>query len=310
MRAWLGVDSGGTKCEAVLVAEDGSRLGFARAGQDGTPAERHAGGRGRDARTIERAVRGALDSAEGVTHIDLVGPAPAGLLDGLGFEIDQHHVPEHDAPMAAVAERYGILVLAGTGSFVYGRKPDGSEAILDGLGPLFGDHGSAFQIGLEGLRSVGRSGWSPARATSLAQALAEACEAFCPEGERSLVRYLMGSPDRSEIASLAVVVEQEARAGDRIARQVLEWAADDIVETLADLVAALRPDGPLPLIGAGGVARGSEIYWSRVVAGARRHMDVSRAVVCRVPHAYGLVLAAAGRWEPDDEFRTRLLGGI
>ncbi len=55
----------------------------------------------------------------------------------------------HDAPIAhagAFAGGAGVLVIAGTGSVVYGVGEDGRIEMAGGLGYAFGDEGSAFGI--------------------------------------------------------------------------------------------------------------------------------------------------------------------
>ncbi len=47
----------------------------------------------------------------------------------------------------------GILVIAGTGSNVIGRAPGGSLHSAGGWGPILGDEGSGFWIGLEAIRA-------------------------------------------------------------------------------------------------------------------------------------------------------------
>ncbi len=47
----------------------------------------------------------------------------------------------------------GILVIAGTGSVIYGRDRLGHKARVGGLGPFIGDEGSAFWIGREWIRT-------------------------------------------------------------------------------------------------------------------------------------------------------------
>jgi N-acetylglucosamine kinase-like BadF-type ATPase len=55
---------------------------------------------------------------------------------------------------AALGQRgEGILVLAGTGSIVYGKDRRGHNVRVGGLGPLLGDEGSAFWIGREWLKT-------------------------------------------------------------------------------------------------------------------------------------------------------------
>jgi N-acetylglucosamine kinase-like BadF-type ATPase len=54
----------------------------------------------------------------------------------------------------AFADGVGIVLNAGTGSIAYGRNAKGKIARAGGLGPLMGDEGSAFWIGLEYVRRV------------------------------------------------------------------------------------------------------------------------------------------------------------
>ena len=69
------------------------------------------------------------------------------------------------AHLGALAGRPGVLVLAGTGSIVLGRGPGGRWVRAGGLGPLFGDGGSAFALGRDWLAAA-----HPARARRLARA--------------------------------------------------------------------------------------------------------------------------------------------
>ncbi len=60
-----------------------------------------------------------------------------------------------DAHMLASAnldEKHPILVIAGTGSVVITRKPDGTHIVTGGWGPILGDEGGAYRLVLEGIR--------------------------------------------------------------------------------------------------------------------------------------------------------------
>jgi N-acetylglucosamine kinase-like BadF-type ATPase len=46
----------------------------------------------------------------------------------------------------------GIAAIAGTGAIVLGRNHEGLERHADGLGPLIGDRGGGFQLGLDAIR--------------------------------------------------------------------------------------------------------------------------------------------------------------
>jgi len=226
---------------------------------------------------------------------------PPGILpDELCDRTEYHPVREQDGPMALVGCSAGVVSLAGTGAFVFGRTQDGRELMLDALGPMLGDAGSAFDLGLRAVRAVGRATWHERHRTSLAEPLVAACRAYTGADRFSLVEYMLQCRDRSEIAGLARIVAAHAEAGDRVALRLVHETADALAETLRDVVSGLDlQEARLPLIAAGSLARRSRVYWSRVsecaasfapglrpVVPARR--EVVGAMVAAAPHIPGL----------------------
>src|SRR6266508_4232423 len=90
--------------------------------------------------------------------------AAAGRLRGLARRVTVISDAEA-AHLGALGGRPGLLVLAGTGSIVLGRGANGRWVRAGGLGPLFGDGGSAFALGRDWLAAA-----HPSRARRLAQA--------------------------------------------------------------------------------------------------------------------------------------------
>jgi N-acetylglucosamine kinase-like BadF-type ATPase len=132
------------------------------------------------------------------------------------------------AYLAALGDRAGVLLLAGTGSIALARDRRGRFTRAGGLGPLLGDDGSAFALGRAWLRA---GAVTPARARRIATA-----------------------PDAvARIAALAPSVLRRGRAGDARARR----AVRDAQHALADLVIlAARSLGArraLPVSWAGGL---------------------------------------------------------
>jgi N-acetylglucosamine kinase-like BadF-type ATPase len=314
MRFLLAVDSGGTKCEALLADESGRVLGAGRRDHRHKPGERHAGGRGRAEGTVVETVAEALAGASRVEELHVAGRRPADetVLRDRAERVEYHTVREQDGPMALAGAREGLLVLAGTGAFAYGRARNGGELLLDALGPLLGDHGGAHQIGLAAVRAAGRANWHERFATALGRSVPEACKAMGgdPPGF-SLVEYMLEPRDRSEIASLAKLVNVEAERGDVIARRILLDAADDLAETARCVVDRLdMAQEELPLVGAGSVAVKSQIYWNRLCKRVREFAPCLRATVVRPPQVMGLVLAMASELGlAGPEFRANLSGG-
>jgi N-acetylglucosamine kinase len=208
-------------------------------------------------------------------------------------KMETHPAPgEAAAALALVGEEVGVVVLAGTGAFVRGRTRDGRELHLDGLGPMLGDYGGGYQIGSLAVRAVAKSRWHPRHQTSLTAPIHRACGVNDGEApEPTLIRFMHAPRDRAEIASFAELVNEEAEAGDRIAREILEQAATAISETLRDLVDRLGiAQEEYAMVGTGGVATGSRIYWQHLCALAREFAPGLKPVISELPAVVGLVL--------------------
>ncbi|MCI0546768.1 MAG: hypothetical protein L0027_05740 [Candidatus Rokubacteria bacterium] len=134
------------------------------------------------------------------------------------------------AHAGALADRAGVLLLAGTGAIVLGRDARGRWRRAGGLGPLVGDDGSAFWIGREWLR---------------AQAAA---------GALALARRLALGPDAvARIAALAPAVLRRARGGDPEARRVVGLAQAALAAMVARVARDLRLPAPFAVSWAGGL---------------------------------------------------------
>ncbi len=308
-RLILAVDRGGSKCDALVCREDGTALAAGRSGIDDPEGGRGPSGSGRSRRSLERAVSAALQGlAPGELHHNIPaepGP-PIEPLRG-GLDAVWHPVREQDCPMALAGLEWGIAAIAGTGALVYARSPEGREVLLDGLGPELGDHGGGYQIGREAMRAAACSGWSHRRRTSLADPVYRACIGEGPEESgRRLVDYSLGTRDRAEIAALARIVDCEAEKGDRVARRILENAAEDLAGTILDAAEAaglLRGECVVAL--AGGVGANSRLYGEHLQAVLSRTAPNLR--VARVPQApvVGAALVILRQLAPDDYARRR-----
>jgi N-acetylglucosamine kinase-like BadF-type ATPase len=161
-RNWtVGVDAGGTWLRVLAADGHGRRLIARRpASQDlraalGSVWRRWRLGRAGVARLVV-ATRGVWTASE--------RRAAAARLHSLARRVTVISDAEA-AHLGALGGRPGLLVLAGTGSIVLARGARGRWVRAGGLGPLFGDAGSAFALSRDWLAAV-----HPARARRLAQA--------------------------------------------------------------------------------------------------------------------------------------------
>ncbi|MDD2710298.1 MAG: BadF/BadG/BcrA/BcrD ATPase family protein [Verrucomicrobiae bacterium] len=282
----LALDSGGTKSEALLLGCDGRVLAHDSYSVPGVS--------GRSPEAMLRAIEKVLAKYPG--DIDTLHLACVGSVLPLGFclnriirKIELSVFDEVKGPLTLVGQDHGMVVLAGTGSFVYARTKDNRTLRLDGMGPSLGDFGSAFHIGSLAIRAATKSTWHPEGKTSLEQSIPRA---FGVDSIESMIELVERRPDRSQIAAAAAVVDADAKAGDAVARAILEEAARCISETIQDVVKTLGiAHEDYVMVGTGSVVTHSKIYWEHLCGLVRAFAPNLRPQVCSLPPVMGLALA-------------------
>jgi N-acetylglucosamine kinase-like BadF-type ATPase len=277
----LALDPGGTKCEALLVAVDGTLLAHCRL-QDW-----NLGGRSPEVvqRTIARTL-GRHTPAKLIV-VSLYPKLPRRWLPGrLQCRVTHCCVSESGMALAVTRQTYGCVVIAGTGTRVTVHRPDGRSSSLDMLGPVLGDSGSGYYIGREALRTVARELQLRRPTTRLRRRVLRACEC---RTLGQLVHFSLLPRDRSLIASLTRIVDEEARRGDRTARRLLQEGAGAMAAVVRDLVMQLGvAREAYPLIGAGSVAVQSDIYWRELCRQVRQFAPRFRPQRVALPPVAGL----------------------
>ncbi len=260
----LGLDGGGTKTEAVLW--DGHTV----SGRGwGGPSNPHFA----PADAVDDAVAAAIGGAlgDGRVHAGTVaavvfgGPVSSAAVERMVGRllpdtpvVRRCHEGDLVLRAGGVAEA-GIAVVSGTGSMVMRRDSQGKRVLVGGWGSLFGDEGSAYDIGRQALNACARAQDGRGPATGLmAPILAWAGAPTL----RDAVRHVYDARTaRDQIAQLARVVSQAAADGDAVARGILDDAGRELAVQVAAALgqpAERRPE-PWPLVAAGGVLAGSPL---------------------------------------------------
>jgi glucosamine kinase len=117
----------------------------------------------------------------------------------------------------------GVLVMAGTGSNVAGRMPDGTLATAGGWGPELADQGSGHKIGREGLRAA-----FLARDEQLPTTLLDAVMKFWNLASLDLLVEYANSRPAPDFSRLTEVVLRCANEGDTVAGEVLRREGQDL----------------------------------------------------------------------------------
>jgi N-acetylglucosamine kinase-like BadF-type ATPase len=291
MRYALGIDGGGSKCDAVLIDETGTAAGWGRGGPVHSYYDAPEVVTASFARAIGDALHGLQDAELWVAG----SVPPAASLEAIAPSCAIASIlptSEVETAFASVQEEWGMVVLAGTGSFVYASTPDGASLYVGGWGPTLGDYGSAYAIGLRGLRAACASMWLKARHTSLQQAVPPA---YGVKNLHEVFRLVYHERviGRRQIASLARVVDQEARKGDRIALQCMTTAADELADFAVEVIAQLGIGSlAFPVIAIGSVAQRSRIWWGRMCERIAEVAPAMRPVIPQLPPAVGAALLA------------------
>jgi len=288
-KLFAGIDGGQSSTVAAVGDELGRVLGRGRAGAADEV------GQGSDSTRMHDALRGALDAAlrdaglpertefeaivAGISGYQgrVYGKAPA-------LPSARVHLM-HDAPIAhagALEGRSGVIVIAGTGSVVYGQNDDGSSRTLGGWGFLFGDEGSAFGLARDALASLMRA--QDDRDEALTPVRRQACDFFSQRSLRDVVHAVAaGEITRDRVAAFAPVVLATAQFRD---------VADRGADRLAELAVGAIHFGVPARVGLCGGVFGDERFRQRVTGGIRAAIpDADVALAKYEPALGGLLLA-------------------
>ncbi|MFH1741810.1 MAG: BadF/BadG/BcrA/BcrD ATPase family protein [bacterium] len=160
------------------------------------------------------------------------------------FELlSQHFLPNHctlltDADIALLGgclSDIGVLVIAGTGSIVYGRDATGQTARVGGYGHFISDEGSGYALAQAGLRAILRSRDGLEIRSGIRDKILKHLNL---QDEDDLVLWAMKSAqDKAKVAVLAGYVLESYAEGDCVASSIIEEAADQLslgVQRVAD----------------------------------------------------------------------------
>ncbi len=250
----IGVDGGGTKTDFIVIGEGGAVLAQHLA----TGCNPNVAGADAARATVMQGLRDVLEkagvSAAQVTHTLLcMSGAPliwkelAASLQGFGSV----SAIDDSLPVLELATDggAGIVIHAGTGSFVAARSPDNAVHYAGGLGWRFGDPGSAYDLGR---RAISRAllelqGWLPR--TRLTSAV---CDQAQQADAAAVTRHYYQHPEANrQIAVLAPVVLRLAGDRDETARQVLVESCLPLLDLGHQVAAKLFPNEPLASIRCG-----------------------------------------------------------
>lgn len=242
---FLGLDAGGTKTHALIADETGQVLGFAQGG----PGNWQSVGFEKQRAVFKDITQQALDNAG--LHIDQIAGAGFGIggydwpsqlqahmdmikLLGLScpFEIANDSVI---GLLAGASQGWGVGVVAGTGNNCRGRDKNGREGRITGEGDLFGEFGGGIEMVHKAIQEIAHEWSKRGPVTVLSKTFMDFTRS------RDLFDFLEGIDlgRYQPKASWVLSIFQAAYAGDKVARQIVEWAARELGESACAVIRQL-----------------------------------------------------------------------
>lgn len=243
----LGLDGGGTHTRCLVAELSGKVLSEGRGG----PSNYMSVGRERAGEGLRAAISSALEAA-GRSAGD-VAAACLGLA-GAGRPEDQAVIRSlltflEPAPIQIVSDGRialagafdggpGVIVIAGTGSSVFGLGPTGELLRAGGWGWLLGDEGSGYFLGRSALAAALSAQDETGPPTELGSRI---CRAWSIDRLEQALQRVYGDlhAAKAELAALAPVVFEAAAAGDLVAGGLLAQAGRDLAVQAASVLRRL-----------------------------------------------------------------------
>ena len=299
---FMGIDGGGSKLRIAITDADLRPL----ASIESAPANPSVIGHDKARALIRHEIAGALRQARlqpqdiAAAAIGIAGASNLHSEDWLLETVkpalpDALIVPSSDLEIALVGslgQRQGILLLAGTGSAIYGVAPGGQRLQIGGWGYLLGDEGSGYWMGSQLLRHI--IARHDQGASSKDDALTRACMDVLGLTEpRELIAWLYRSkePPATRIASLAELVLNAVTDGSKWAAICVESAAEQLTQQVNLMRSRLNYENA-PIAFAGGLLDNDNALSQRVT----QRLGLPQRPIARHSPVIGAALLATMAW--------------
>ncbi|MDR3229746.1 MAG: hypothetical protein LBT53_10170 [Puniceicoccales bacterium] len=253
---YAGVDGGGTKTRALVIAPSGNCLAVAVGNSSNiNTAGPQVAAANLEATLHDAAAQLGVAPNFAATFFGMAGvndssaaQAVTQLVAGFatvkisGFKVENDTRALHAATFGLGS---GVVLIVGTGSKCYGRTADGREWEAGGVDYLVSDEGSAFDLAIRGVKAALRALDGRGQETALRELIFGALK-LTEYGQISqrLHQDSLENPGqamtKTEIASLAKYVTQACADGDAVARKVVEDALDSVIETVVAVAKKLE----------------------------------------------------------------------
>lgn len=298
---FIGIDGGGTKTVGLLADQSGRIIAKA----ESNASNYHTVGEEQTKQVLSDVISQLTTNANTTLEsctccLGLAGVASSVDKEIIGRICDEIGLPEnriltHDARIALIggAEKLsGVIIIAGTGSIVYGMDATGREAQAGGWGHLLGDEGSGYDIARRALQAVVRAADGRGDPTLLSSLMLDALELSQP---RNLIPW-MHSVGKDKVAQLTGAVFDAANANDSVAQGILDKAADELTLAARVVIDKLGFSQPFDLVLSGGIFTHQPTFVESMRSHLRNFSPHARVCLPKHEPAHGAVLLAMSKF--------------
>ncbi len=252
MKYYIGLDGGGTKTKCILTDENLSVLSESTGDASNfliKGAEIVSGtilgllkdvtnSAGMQISDVESVVLGTTGAGRR-SNAETMESAFTDLLEQENIEL-KNFIVDSDARIAlegAFSGKPGSILIAGTGSIMFGKDKFGTIHRVGGFGRFIGDEGSGFYLGRLGLTAAAKQMDGRGGKTILTEMLAEKFD--INDSAKLITEVYTNSFD---IASVAPLVIAAAEMGDKICAGIIESQSNELADHIGAMMTLLQED--------------------------------------------------------------------
>jgi N-acetylglucosamine kinase-like BadF-type ATPase len=296
-RYFLGMDVGSSKTHALIVDEAGQCVGFGKSWGGNHQGVGYDG--------LLNVLREALDGARKSSGVD------QGQIAGAGFGVAGYDFPSDrklhlqaisklglscpvevvndgmNGLLAGATRGVGVNVTAGSSNNCRGRNRNGKEGRVVGNGPTFGEYGGGMEIAYRALQAVNHAWIKRGPPTALTKVLLEATGA---KDEMDLMEGL-SSEQYHLFPFIAIEVINAARNGDAIAREIVQWAGEELGWLAVSVARQIEMENDeVEIIQSGSIFEAGEIIMKPMREIVMKHCPCAKLIRLDGPPVVGAVI--------------------
>ncbi|HEY9189016.1 MAG TPA: BadF/BadG/BcrA/BcrD ATPase family protein [Ignavibacteria bacterium] len=298
----LAVEGGGTKTNSVIADENGNIIAKSTTG----PSNFLIVGFEKACENIIQGLQDCINNSK-INNSD-IKVAMLGLT-GAGRKLDQDNmrkafkdystskgftfnsiIVDSDARIsleAAFPNKPGMILISGTGSIMFGKDGQGNLYRVGGWGRILGDEGSGFYIGKKGLISSIKQIDGRGEKTLLFDLISEKYNLNSLE---TIIKSIY--TDNFDIAKIAPLVFEAAEKDDKIAKEILNEAVDELLLHIETMLKKINFDEKIGLSFVGSIITNDNYIRRKIVNYINSNLKQIELIDSNNEPIYGAIVMA------------------